>query len=169
MLIRGAGLNLLLVFTCAFGSLKYMTAAESPPPAHASVDSQITIAGITELTIIKYFETLNAGDFLATTALFAPQGTLKAPFESPLTGTDAIANYLQAEAQGMVLQPREGIVQQVDDNLQVQVAGRVQTSWCGVNVSWLFVLNQARQITAATVKLLGSPQELLSVRPPNKE
>jgi len=147
-----------------------MTAAESTPPAYTHVEPNLKIEGITEPTILRYFETLNSGDFLATTALFAPEGMLKAPFESPLIGQDAIASYLQAEAQGMILQPTQGIIQPGDnEQLTVQVAGKVQTSWCGVNVSWLFVLNNQRQIIAATVKLLGSPQELLSIRPPEKE
>lgn len=65
----------------------------------------------------------------------------------------------------MKLEPRQGIAQTLDnEQIQVQVTGKVQTSWCGVNVSWLFVLNQRREIVAATVKLLASPQELVNLR-----
>jgi len=40
----------------------------------------------------------------------------------------------------------------------------VQTGWCGVNVSWLFVLNSESEIAAATIKFLASPQELLNMQ-----
>lgn len=123
------------------------------------------IEGITEPTILRYFETMNSGDFQATSDLFAADGSLKAPFESAIVGPDAIAAYLQKEAQGMKLEPSQGIVQPLDNKqIQVQVSGKVQTSWCGVNASWLFVLNQQQEIAAATVKLLASPQELLSMQ-----
>jgi len=63
----------------------------------------------------------------------------------------------------MKLEP-QGIAQSLDNKqIQAQVTGKVQTS-CGVNVSWLFVLNQQREITAATIKLLASPQELVNLR-----
>jgi hypothetical protein len=127
--------------------------------------TSLTIEGITEPTVLRYFETLNAGDFETTAALFALDGALHAPFESAIVGPEKIATYLQQEAQGMKLEPRQGIAQTLDnEQLQVQVTGKVQTSWCGVNVSWLFVLSQEREILAATVKLLASPQELLNLR-----
>lgn len=123
------------------------------------------IEGITELTVTRYFETINAGEFDATAALFAADGTMYAPFESGIVGPEAIANYLKQEAQGMKLEPHQGIAQTLENKqIQVQVTGKVQTSWCGVNVSWMFVLSQQREIIAATVKLLASPQELVSLR-----
>ena len=126
--------------------------------------SEFKIEGVIAPTVIRYFETLNAGEFEATAALFAGDGVLYAPFESGIVGPKAIATYLQQEAQGMKLHPRQGLTQTLDEgSLQVQVAGRVQTSWCGVNVSWLFILNQ-HQIAAVTIKLLASPQELLSLQ-----
>lgn len=144
-----------------------MNAAESMPP-QPSIDvigaNKLTIDGITEPTILRYFATMNAGDFDATAALFASAGTLKAPFESPFVGQDAIAAYLHQEAQGMKLEPRHGIAEILDNEHQVQVSGTVQTPWCGVNVSWLFVLNQQQEIAAATIKLLASPQELLNMQ-----
>ncbi len=125
----------------------------------------LTSEGITHQTVLRYFETMNAGDFEATSALFATEGSLKAPFESPFLGRDAIAAYLHREAPGMKLEPREGIVETLEnDQIQVQVSGTVQTPWCGVNVSWLFVLNQESEIAAATIKLLASPQELLNMQ-----
>lgn len=146
-----------------------MNATDSMPPTQPSIDTidteKLIIEGITEPTILHYFETMNAGEFDATAALFTADGTLKAPFESPFVGQDAIAAYLHQEAQSMKLEPREGIVEILEnEHTQVQVSGTVQTSWCGVNVSWLFVLNQQHEIAAATVKLLASPQELLNMQ-----
>ena len=145
-----------------------MKASESMPSPVSSIDDSagaIAIEGITEPTILRYFETLNAGDFEAGAALFAADGVMYPPFESGITGSAAIVNYLQQEAQGMNLEPREGIINFVEnDCLEVQVAGKVQTSLFGVNVSWLFVLNQQREILTAKIKLLASPQELLNMR-----
>ncbi|MCL1464214.1 ketosteroid isomerase family protein [Argonema galeatum] len=125
----------------------------------------LTIAGVTEPVILGYFETLNAGDFEGTAALFAADGAMLPPFESPVVGPDAIAAYLQQEAQGMQLYPREGIEQSLEDGyIQFQVSGKVQTPVFGVNVSWVLILNPQRQIFSATIKLLASPQELLKLR-----
>lgn len=138
-------------------------------PTQPTIDAigteKLTIEGVTEPTILRYFETMNAGEFEATAGLFAADGTLKAPFESPFVGQEAIAAYLHQEAQSMKLEPREEIAEATENgHTQVQVSGTVQTSWCGVNVSWLFVLNQQHEIAAATVKLLASPQELLNMQ-----
>lgn len=146
-----------------------MEAAESVTSAQPLIDSttseNLTIEGIKEPVILRYFETTNAGEFDATAALFAFDGWLKAPFESPLVGREAITAYLHQEAQGMKLEPSQGIAEALEnEQIQVQVSGKVQTSWCGVNVSWLFVLNQEREIAAATIKLLASPQELLNMQ-----
>ncbi len=142
-----------------------MNAAESTPPTQPSASEQLTIEGITQPTIVSYFETLNAGDFEATSALFAADGAMHPPFESAIVGPAAIAAFLQQEAQGMKLEPREGIAQTLEnEQTQVQVAGKVQTPLFGVNVSWLFILNQQREITTAKIKLLASPQELLNIR-----
>lgn len=131
----------------------------------ATAAKSVTIEGIAEPTLFSYFETLNAGDFQACAALFAADGVMRPPFESDIVGQDAIAIYLEQEAQGMKLEPREGVSQTLEnEQIQFQVAGRVQTSWCGVNVSWLFVLNQQQEIVSARIKLLASPQELLSLR-----
>lgn len=127
-------------------------------------NTALQIEGITEPTILAYFASLNAGDFQACSALFAADGVMYPPFETGIVGY-AIANYLQQEAQGMKLEPREGITKSLEnDCLEVQVAGKVQTSLFGVNVSWLFVLNQQREILTAKIKLLASPQELINLR-----
>lgn len=140
-----------------------MKAAVPQPPSSNHIQS--TIEGITEPTILRYFETLNAGDFEACAELFAADGVMYPPFESGIETRAAIISYLHQEAQGIKLEPREGITKTLDqDCLEVQVAGKVQTSWCGVNVSWLFVLNQQREILTAKIKLLASPQELVNLR-----
>lgn len=144
-----------------------MQSAESIPPAPPSVNTNtaLVITGVTEPTVLRYFETLNAGDFEATSALFAADGVMRPPFESGIIGPNAIAAYLKQEAQGIKLEPCQGVAQTLDnEQLQVQVIGKAQTPWCGVNVSWLFILNQPRQIAAATIKLLASPQELVNLR-----
>jgi SnoaL-like domain len=126
---------------------------------------EFSLEGITEPTILRYFQTLNAGEFTATAALFAEDGIMYPPFESGFVGPDAIASYLQQEAQGIKADPHQGITEILpNEQIQVQVAGKALTSWCGVNVLWLFILNQQRQILEARVKLLASPQELLAMR-----
>ena len=143
-----------------------MTLAEDLPSTTESVAVvEVKIEGITEPVLVRYFETLNAGDFQATAALFAQEGTMYPPFEEPKVGKDAIAAYLEAEAQGMILSPNQGIAETLEDGLiDIKVSGKVQTRWFGVNVSWSFVLNSEREILEATIKLLASPQELLSMK-----
>jgi SnoaL-like domain len=141
-----------------------MTAAKFIPSTQPQEKFQIE--GITELSILRYFETLNAGEFDVTAALFAEDGVMHPPFESDIVGPDAIATYLKQEAQNIKALPRKGIIDNLENQqIQVQVTGKAQTSWCGVNVLWLFILNQQRQIIYTRIKLLASPQELLSLRP----
>ena len=129
----------------------------------------INIAGITKPAVLRYFETLNAGDFAATANLFAEDGVLHAPFEDPIIGKSSIGTYLKTEARGMRLEPQQGISQVLEDGLvEIQVSGRVQTSAVGINVAWLFLLNSHEEILSVTVKLLASPQELLNLRPDQK-
>lgn len=131
----------------------------------ATQQTAIAIEGIVEPTILQYFERFNTGEFEAVSQLFAPEGVMHAPFESPLVGPEAIAAYLHQEATGMTLLPRQGVTEPTEDeSTQVQVAGKVQTPWFGVNVSWLFILNAQQKIASATIKLLASPQELLNLR-----
>ncbi|MEG4853355.1 nuclear transport factor 2 family protein [Microcoleus sp. B5-D4] len=131
--------------------------------------TSIKIAGITNPTVLRYLETLNAGDFDATANLFADDGVLHAPFEEPIIGNISIATYLKKEARGMQLEPQKGVSQILEDgNVEVQVSGRVQTSAFAVNVGWLFLLNSDQKLLSVTVKLLASPQELLSMRSQKK-
>ena len=133
------------------------------------ITSSIKIAGITKPTVLRYFESLNAGDFEATANLFAEDGVLHAPFEEPIMGSISIATYLKTEARGMQLEPQQGVSEILEDgNVEVQVSGRVQTSAFGINVAWLFLLNSDQKILSVTVKLLASPQELLNLRSQTK-
>ncbi|MBE9201661.1 MULTISPECIES: ketosteroid isomerase family protein [unclassified Nodularia (in: cyanobacteria)] len=145
-----------------------MTAAESTEATQikvAATTEECQIEGIVEPMIRRYFETLNTGEFQTTAALFADHGVMYPPFESGIVGPEAIAIYLQQEAEKVQAYPRQGIVETLEnDQIQFQVTGKAQTSWCGVNVMWLFILNRQRQIISAKIKLLASPQELLSLR-----
>lgn len=139
-----------------------MAAAEFPP---TTVDETLQIEGITEPTILRYFLNLNTGKFEETAALFAEDGVMHPPFESGFVGRDAIIGYLQQEAQGVKAYPREGVTETLDEEqIQFQVTGKAQTSWCGVNVLWTFILNQQKEILYTRIKLLASPQELLNLR-----
>lgn len=141
---------------------------KSPTPTaqpHIAASSTLKIAGVNELVILRYFETINEGAFQATGQLFAVDGEMQPPFEQAVVGADAIASYLQAEAKGFSLQPRGGVVKPLDsDCTEVQVAGKVQTPLFSVNVSWLFLLNSEEKLLLAKIKLLASPQDLLSLR-----
>lgn len=115
--------------------------------------------GVSEPKVLSYFNTFNAGDFEATALLFADEGALHPPFENPIVGQEKIAAFLQSEAKGMRLHPREGIIEIVEDNqLKVLVSGKVQTSLFGVNVAWQFILNSNREIQYLRIKLLASPR-----------
>jgi hypothetical protein len=140
-----------------------MTSADFISPAQLKEEFQIE--GITETSVLRYFETLNAGEFEETAALFAVDGVMRPPFESDIVGTDAIATYLKKEGQNVKAYPKTGIAETLETGeIQIQVTGKAQTSWCSVNVLWLFILNQKQQIFYTRIKLLASPQELLSLR-----
>ncbi|MEH2051262.1 nuclear transport factor 2 family protein [Nostoc sp.] len=140
-----------------------MTSAEFISPAQLKAEFQIE--GITESSVLRYFETLNAGEFEATAALFAVDGVMRPPFESDIVGADAIAAYLKQEGQGIKAYPNTGIAETLENaTIQIQIGGKAQTSWCSVNVLWLFILNQQHQISYTRIKLLASPKELLSLR-----
>jgi Nuclear transport factor 2 (NTF2) domain len=132
---------------------------------NGSVTSEIKIEGLDEPTILSYFQALNVGDFEATADLFATDGVMRPPFESDISGRDAIVNYLNKEAKGIKTYPNQGIIEATDDGqYQILVSGKAETSWCGVNVSWVFILNGRKQIIYTRIKLLASPQELLKLQ-----
>ncbi|WP_414527462.1 nuclear transport factor 2 family protein [Nodularia chucula] len=128
-------------------------------------NQKITIEGVVEPVILRYFETLNAGEFQGTAALFADDGVMYPPFESGIVGRGAIADYLQRESENIKAFPHQGIFTTLDiDQTQFQVTGKAETSWCSVNVKWLFILNRQQQIISTKIKLLASPEELLALR-----
>ncbi|MEB3883854.1 nuclear transport factor 2 family protein [Lyngbya sp. CCY1209] len=131
-----------------------------------STETILEFADLEEETVRRYFETMNGERFRDTAALFCEDGVLEAPLEETAVGPEAIATYLQAEAKGMTLQPKDVRIEPLEgDRLLVQVLGRVKTSLFSVNVGWQFVLNADRKIAVTTVRLLASPQEMLNLRP----
>ena len=124
----------------------------------------ISIAGISEVAIANYFITINQEKFAETASLFAEDGEMLAPFKEPIIGREKIASYLEKEATGMKLLPVQGICETEDEVERFKVLGKVRTSMFSVNVAWYFTLNPQRQLTSARIKLLASPQELLSLQ-----
>lgn len=125
----------------------------------------IEIEGISHPTILQYFETLNAGEFEATSQLFALGGEMKPPFEDSIIGRDAITSYLRKEAPGLIAMPSAGIFQETEQNCtEFQVTGRVQMPMFGVNVTWFFTLDSNHQLIFTRIKLNASPQELVKLR-----
>ena len=142
-----------------------MKASTPTAQPNATASTNAAIVGVDEPAILRYFETFNEGLFQATGQLFAVHGEMQPPFEAAVVGTDAITAYLQTEATGFKLLPRQGVVKPLDgDCTEVQVVGKVQTPLFAVNVSWQFVLNAEKKLLLANIKLLASPQELLSLR-----
>jgi hypothetical protein len=136
---------------------------------------EISIAGIQETIIYSYFQTLNQGEFSETAELFAEDGVLIPPFEEGVRGRQAIANYLNEEAQGLTAFPNQGSVEILaDQSTQITITGKVQTPLFKVNVRWQFQLTNTPPLTAgfkdqieiasAEVKLLASSQELINLR-----
>lgn len=136
---------------------------ESVSPAQ--LEAQGTIAGIDNPVILQYFETLNTGDFQATSQLFARDGALQPPFEPDVIGPEAIAAYLEQEAKGLILEPQHGVSNLLDNGCtEFLIGGKVHTPWFSVNVSWLFILSPTQEIFITQVKLLASLQELIHLR-----
>lgn len=130
-----------------------------------TISEKILIKGIVEPVIEQYFDSLNLEDYQQTARLFATEGVLNPPFESPIVGTDAIAHYLQTEAKGMKLYPLTGNIKPLEkDHIQATVKGKVKTPLFGVNVAWTFVLNGVKEILSVEVKLLASLEELVSLQ-----
>ncbi len=144
--------------------------AEPMFPRFEPAPTKITVEGITEPTVLSYFQALNTDNFEAALALFTPDGALQPPFQKPIVGKEGIGRYMRAEAQGLNIMPKQGISEaQQDGSKQVKVTGIVQTPWFGVNVgmniSWRFLLNPQGKIFFVAIDMLASPQELLSLRP----
>ncbi|HAC63311.1 MAG TPA: nuclear transport factor 2 [Cyanothece sp. UBA12306] len=123
------------------------------------------ISGITESVIEAYFESLNSGKFMTTANLFAVDGVLNPPFDSPVVGPEAIATYLQAEAQGMKLEPLKGTRETWENQrTRINITGKVQTPLFSVNVAWTFIIKQTKEIELVEVNLLASLAELAKLR-----
>ncbi len=119
------------------------------------------IYGIDEVTISEYFIRLNQGDFSAAAELFAEDGCLNPPFEKPIQGRDAIAQYLDQEAKGMRFCPQQGEKLTSDgEHTQYRIQGQVETHWFTVHVAWLMQINVAKKIVSVDVNLLASLAEL---------
>jgi hypothetical protein len=130
-----------------------------PEPAKIEIDIQ----GIHEPVIYAYFDRLNNGKFIATSKLFAEQGCLNPPFDNPIQGRDAIAQYLEQEAKGIRFCPEDGEVLMIDSNhTRYLIQGKVEMNWFTINISWSIDLNAANEIMLAEVKLLTSLDDLLS-------
>ena len=112
-----------------------------------------------------YFRTLNQGQLDLTAALFSEKGQLIPPFDSPVVGRQAIADYLKQEATDMNFYPTSETTQVlVDGRLEVKVKGKVSTSAFSVKVVWNFIVADA-EIDLVMVNLLASLQELINIRP----
>ncbi len=119
-----------------------------------------------ELAIQSYFATLNQGQFELTAALFSDQGQLVPPFDSPVIGSPAIADYLKQEATDMKFQPRSATSKVLSNGqTDVEVRGQVSTSLFKVNVVWNFLLSSQGKIDLVKVNLIASMQELLRINP----
>lgn len=139
------------------------SATDSPTSANFAPDLPATIQ--------RYFDALNGGAFEQTAALFAEQGQMVPPFEQPIVGRVAIAQYLRSEASDMSVTPIEcepiaadpADKEAIDsDTLQrFLVRGKVKTPLLGVNVAWQFHLNTASEIIKIRIKLLATLQELI--------
>ncbi len=116
--------------------------------------------------ITSYFSTLNQGKFELTAALFSEQGQLNPPFDPPVIGQLAIANYLNQEATDMSFNPVSETSQVLaNEQRDVEVRGRVSTSAFSLNVVWNFLLSPDGEIDLVKVNLLASIQELMHLRP----
>ena len=112
-----------------------------------------------------YFKTLNQGQFDLAAALFSEKGQLIPPFDSPVVGRQAIADYLKQEATDMQFYPASETTQVLaDGRLEVKVKGKVSTSAFSVKVVWNFIIADA-EIDLVMVNLLASLQELINIRP----
>ncbi|MEO1558621.1 MAG: ketosteroid isomerase family protein [Cyanobacteria bacterium J06632_19] len=114
----------------------------------------ILTEGINEPTIQQYFQSLNAGDYDKTASLFTENGVMNPPFESGITGRDAILNYLNKEAVDIKAYPEIEAQSRVIENnhSQILVVGRVETPWFAVNASWQFAIDENLQILNVKIK-----------------
>ena len=116
--------------------------------------------------VLRYFTLFNLGEYQQVADLFATDGSLYPPFESPVVGRGKIAQYLIKEAEGMSvslldaeIEPGEG------DCFQVNVRGSVTALVFQVKVVWRFILTADGKIDSVRVDLVATLEELLKIRP----
>ena len=119
-----------------------------------------------EAVVRRYFALFNLGEFEQVADLFAAEGSLYPPFESPVVGKVAIADYLLEEADGMKAELSTAEAYTLEDGShEVDARGKVATLVFNVNVAWRFTLTPQNQIQSVRVDLLASLEELLKFRP----
>ena len=138
------------------------------PPTEMSKRTKVSIAGVTDPTVLSYMNLLNANDFDELIKLFVEDGALQPPFKRPIVGKDAILKFFKEECPNLKLAPEQGISEPAEDGYtQIKVTGKVQTPWfgagVGMNMSWRFLLNSENKIFFVAIDLLASPKELLNL------
>jgi hypothetical protein len=130
-----------------------------------AVQKLMIIENIIEPVIYEYYLRLNNRDFIGLSKLFSKDGSLHPPFERKLCGREAIAQYLQAEAQGLEAFPKLGkLIFESDRSNLYEIQGYVKTSFFTVNVCWLIELDDNQNIVSVEVKLLAQLQDLLALK-----
>ena len=143
-------------------------AEQAAHPNEKSHQPQVCIEGVTNQTVLSYMNYLGANDFDALIELFALDGALQPPFQSPVVGKENLLKFFQEEGQDLKLMPKRGISEPAEEEgyTQIRVTGQVRTSWFSagvwINVAWKFLLNSENKISSVAVDLLASPQELLN-------
>lgn len=123
----------------------------------------------------EYFRSFNENQFQQTAALFAEEGKLVPPFDSPVVGKQSILAYLEKEAGDITALPKYWETEVLEDKslednrTQINVTGKVNAIVFKVNVAWYFTIGansktDAPKIERVRVKLLASPKELLGLR-----
>ena len=138
------------------------------PPTEISKRTKVSIAGVTNPTVLSYMNLLNANDFDELIKLFTEDGALQPPFKRPIVGKDAVLKFFKEECPNLKLAPERGISEPAEDGYtQIKVTGKVQTPWfgagVGMNMSWRFLLNSENKIFFVAIDLLASPKELLNL------
>ena len=153
--------------TAKMGSFKKVSEPVAPP-VEMSKRTEVAIAGVTNPTVLKYMNLLNANDFDELIKLFTPDGALQPPFKRPVVGKDAVLKFFKEECPNLKLAPERGVSEPAEDGYtQIKVTGKVQTPWfgagVGMNMSWRFLLNSENKIFFVAIDLLASPKELLNL------
>jgi hypothetical protein len=143
--------------------------AAAVTPKSFSDRSRAAIEGVDNYTVLSYIDNMNAFDFITASELFAEEGALQPPFQSPVVGKAGILTYMREECVGLKMLPERGVVEQIEDGYtQVKVTGKVQTPWfgasVGMNIAWRFLLDPQGKIFFVAIDLLASPKELLNLR-----